>query len=158
MIGERAGVTIVLGLISMVVVLVVGVLLGVAAALRPGTRLDRAAVMFGVLGDLVPGLRDGCLLLYVFGVVSGGSRPSDPATGLVDRLWHLALPAPGARPVDDGDRHEGRPTAVIEELGKDYVAFARSRETRADPHRVAYVLRNALGRRSSPPPGSSSWA
>ena len=53
-ITERAGLTIFLSLISTIIVLVAGVLLGMVAALRRGSRIDRAAVTLGVLGISSP--------------------------------------------------------------------------------------------------------
>ena len=92
-ISERASVTIVLSLISTLIVLVVGILLGVVAALKRGSRLDRAMVMFGVFGISSPAFVTGIFLLYVFGVVLGWFPTFGPGRGFVDRLWHLTLPA-----------------------------------------------------------------
>ena len=144
MIGERAGVTVLLGLISMVIVLVAGILLGVAAALRRGTWLDRAAVMFGVVGISSPAFVTGILLLYLFGVVLGWFPTFGPGDGLADRLWHLTLPATALALSMMAIVVKVTRTAVIEELDKDYVAFARSRGLGPTRILAAYVLRNAL--------------
>jgi peptide/nickel transport system permease protein len=93
MLSERASVSVMLGLISMLIMLVAGILLGVTAAVRSGSRLDRAAVMFGVLGILSPAFVTGVLLLYVFSVALGWFPTFGTGTGLLDRLWHLALPS-----------------------------------------------------------------
>ena len=144
MIGERAGVTVLLGLISMVIVLVAGILLGVAAALRRGTWLDRAAVMFGVVGISSPAFVTGILLLYLFGVVLGWFPTFGPGDGLADRLWHLTLPATALALSMMAIVVKVTRAAVIEELDKDYVAFARSRGLGPTRILAAYVLRNAL--------------
>lgn len=93
MIGERAGVTCALVLISTVVVLGIGVLLGSAAAYRRGTRLDRAAVLVSVVGVASPAYVTSLLLLYVFGVLLGWFPTFGPGDGFADRMWHLVLPS-----------------------------------------------------------------
>jgi peptide/nickel transport system permease protein len=143
-IAERANVTILLSLISTLIVLAAGILLGAAAALRRGTRLDRAMVMFGVLGISSPAFVTGIFLLYVFGVVLGWFPTFGPGRGFVDRLWHLALPAVALALSVMAIVVKITRAAMIEELDKDYVVFARARGM--SPRRItyAYVLRNAL--------------
>ena len=144
LVGERVGVTVLLGLISMFVVLVAGILLGVAAAVRRGTTLDRVAVMFGVLGISSPAFVTSVILLYVFGVVLGLFPTFGSGDGLVGRLWHLALPSTALVMSVMGIIVKVTRIAVIAELDKDYVRFARA--CGLGPARIVliYVLRNAL--------------
>lgn len=85
---EYAPVTAELGLISLAFALVLSIPLGMFAALRPNTAVDRLAIGIAVTGQAVPSFLFGLLLIYVFGVllrwlpVSGGSD-----------LRHLILPA-----------------------------------------------------------------
>lgn len=143
MIAERAGVTVELGALGLGIVLVAGVVLGVAAGLRRGTRLDRGAVMFGVIGVSSPAFVTGILLLYVFGVLLRWFPSFGPGAGGVDRLWHLALPATALALSMMAIVVKVTRAAVVDELDKDHVAFARSRGL--SPARIlgAYVLRNA---------------
>jgi len=141
---ERASVTVVLGAISTVIVLVVGILLGVVAALRRGSRLDRAMVMFGVLGISSPAFVTGILLLYVFGVVLGWFPTFGPGRGFVDRLWHLTLPAVALALSVMAIVVKITRAAMIEEMDKDYVVFARARGITPARITFAYLLRNAL--------------
>lgn len=143
-IAERASVTAVLSLISTVIVLVAGILLGVAAALKRGTRLDRAMVMFGVFGISSPAFVTGIFLLYVFGVVLGWFPTFGPGRGFVDRLWHLTLPAVALALSVMAIVVKITRAAMIEELEKDYVVFARARGLSRRRIIFAYVLRNAL--------------
>jgi peptide/nickel transport system permease protein len=143
-ITERAGLTIFLSLISTIIVLVAGVLLGMAAALRRGSRIDRAAVMFGVLGISSPAFVTGIFLLYFFGVVLGWFPTFGPGRGFADRLWHLTLPALALALSVMAIVVKITRASMIEELDKDYVTFARARGI--SPRRItfAYVLRNGL--------------
>lgn len=143
-ISERASVTLVLSLISTVLVLVLGILLGVVAALKRGTRLDRAMVMFGVFGISSPAFVTGIFLLYVFGVVLGWFPTFGPGRGFVDRLWHLTLPAVALAVSVMAIVVKITRAAMIEELDKDYVMFARARGMTSRRVIFAYLLRNAL--------------
>src|SRR5437660_7177213 len=93
MIGDRLGVTVYLTLLGSFLVLTVGVALGMLAAFRSGSRLDRGVVMLGVLGISSPPFVTGIFLLYIFGVVLGWFPTFGPGHGFFDRLWHLVLPA-----------------------------------------------------------------
>src|SRR6202008_3751908 len=109
------------------IVLVVGIMLGVVAALKRGTRLDRAMVMFGVFGISSPAFVTGIFLLYVFGVVLGWFPTFGPGHGLIDRLWHLTLPAVALALSVMAIVVKITRAAMIEELDRDYVVFARAR-------------------------------
>jgi len=144
MLGERVGVTAALVLIGTFVVLLAGILLGVVAAFRPGSMLDRATVVFGVVGISFPSFVTGVVLIYVFGATLGWFPTFGAGTGFADQAWHLALPSLALVLSVMAIVTKITRTAVVEELEKDYVAFARSRGL--DPTRIAfaYVLRNAL--------------
>jgi peptide/nickel transport system permease protein len=143
-IAERAGVTIFLAVMSVIIVLVLGILLGVLAAMRRGTRLDRIVVMFGVLGISSPAFVTGIFLLYVFGVVLGWFPTFGPGRGFIDRLWHLTLPAFALAFSVMAIILKITRAAMIEELDRDYVVFARARGLSPTRITFGYVLRNAL--------------
>jgi peptide/nickel transport system permease protein len=144
-IAERGSVTIALSLLGTAIVLIFGIALGMIAAFKRGTRIDRAMVMFGVFGISSPAFVTGIFLLYFFGVVLGwfptfgaGDR------GFADRLWHLTLPALALALSVMAIVVKITRAAMIEELDKDYVTFARARGLSATRITFAYVLRNAL--------------
>jgi peptide/nickel transport system permease protein len=144
-IKERAGVTAFLSLIGTAIVLVVGVTLGMIAALRRGTRLDRAMVMFGVFGISSPAFVTGIFLLYFFGVVLGWFPTFGAGReGFGDRLWHLTLPALALALSVMAIVVKITRASMIEELDRDYVTFARARGLSASRIIFGYVLRNAL--------------
>jgi peptide/nickel transport system permease protein len=143
-IKDRAGVTIFLSLVSTAIVLVVGILLGMLAAFRRGSRLDRAVVMFGVLGISSPAFVTGIFLLYFFGVVLGWFPTFGAGRGFLDRFWHLTLPAAALALSVMAIVVKITRASVAEQLDRDYVAFARARGLSAGRITLAYVLRNAL--------------
>jgi len=144
MINDRLGVTIYLSLLGTVLVLTFGVALGMLAALRRGSGLDRGVIMLGVLGISSPPFVTGIFLLYIFGVVLGWFPTFGPGRGFLDRLWHLVLPAFALALSVMAIVTKITRASVIEELDKDYVVFARARGLSAARIALAYVLRNAL--------------
>ena len=144
-IAERGSVTIALSLLGTAIVLVFGISLGMIAALRRGSRIDRAMVMFGVFGISSPAFVTGIFLLYFFGVVLGWFPTFGAGDGgFADRLWHLTLPALALALSVMAIVVKITRAAMIEELDKDYVTFARARGLSAKRIIFAYVLRNAL--------------
>jgi peptide/nickel transport system permease protein len=143
-IRQRLGLTVFIGLMSTTIVLGLGILLGMLAGFRRGTRLDRGMVMFGVLGISSPPFVTGIFLLYLFGVVLGWFPIYGAGRGFLDRLWHLTLPALALALSVMAIVVKITRTAVIQELDKDYVVFARARGLAPARIVFGYVLRNAL--------------
>jgi peptide/nickel transport system permease protein len=143
-IADRLGVTIFLSLMSTILVLGLGILLGAVAAFRRGTRLDRAVVMFGVFGISSPAFVTGIFLLYVFGALLHWFPIFGPGRGFLDRAWHLTLPAVALAISVMAIVVKITRAAMIEELDRDYVTFARARGLSSRRILFAYVLRNAL--------------
>jgi peptide/nickel transport system permease protein len=143
-ITERAGVTIFLSIMSTIIVLGAGVFLGMVAALKRGSRLDRAIVMTGVFGISSPAFVTGVLLLYFFGVVLGWFPTFGAGRGFADRLWHLTLPALALALSVMAIVVKITRASMIEELDKDYVAFAVARGLSRRRIIIVYLLRNAL--------------
>jgi peptide/nickel transport system permease protein len=81
---------------SLAIALPLAVLLGAIAALRPGSRLDRAINLLAFLAFSVPSFWLALILIVVFAVLLGwlpaGGEPADPAAGPADWARHLALP------------------------------------------------------------------
>jgi len=143
-IRQRLGVTIYLGIVSAIIVLGLGILLGMIAAFRRGSRLDRAVVMVGVLGISSPSFVTGIFLLYLFGVVLGWFPTFGAGRGFLDRFWHLTLPSFALALSVMAITVKITRASMIEELDKDYVTFARARGLSVARITIAYVLRNAL--------------
>lgn len=96
LIGQRAATTIWLTLFAMLISVGIGVPIGVVAAWRRGSWLDRAVMVFAVSGFSMPTFWLGFILVYVFSISAGwlpvqGYHPI--AAGLWPFLSHLILPA-----------------------------------------------------------------
>ena len=144
MILQRLPLTIFLGLYGSLVALGIGIPLGILAAYRHGSEVDRGVVTLGVIGVSAPAFATGIFLLYVFGVYLGWFPIFGQGEGPLDQVWHLTLPAIALGFTVMGLVIKITRASMIEELQKDYVAFARARGLTSRRITTSYVLRNAL--------------
>ena len=117
----------------------VGIPLGIVAARRKGTWVDRT-----VVGVSAPGFALGLVLLYVFGLMLGWFPVFGDGTGLADTLWHLTLPAIALATGIGAMLVRITRAAVGAELSQDYVTFARSRGVPSSRITAMYVRGAAL--------------
>ena len=143
-IGQRLGVSVFLGAYAVLISLVVGIPLGMWAALRRGSAIDRTVVGVSVLGVSAPGYATGLALLYVFAVLLGWFPVFGSGEGFFDRAYHLTLPAIALALSLLALIIKITRAAMIDELDQDYVAFARARGLPRRRVLGPYVLRNAL--------------
>jgi len=138
---------------GLVVWLVVSTALGLLAALRPRSLLDRAATVFVLLGLSVHPVWLSLMLSYVFGhelhvlPASGYCTISNLSTGcdgLARWASHLVLPWLAFGLVNAALFTTMVRALVVEELREDYVRTARAKG--AGPLRIvrAHLLRNVL--------------
>jgi peptide/nickel transport system permease protein len=142
-IGQRLGLTAQLAGLAFVVTLLVGIPLGVLAAVRRTRLLDRGVVFFSVVGLSAPAFATGILLLYVFAIRIGWFPTFGEGTGLGDRLLHLVLPAAALALTATGLVVKITRASFVAELEKDYVTFARARGVSVGRLLSRFVLRNA---------------
>jgi peptide/nickel transport system permease protein len=126
------------------IALLVGVVLGVVAASRRRSGLDRSIVGLSVVGVSAPAFAIGILLLYLFAVRLGWFPVFGQGSGFGDRLWHLTLPAIALGLTAMGLILRLTRAGAISALEQDYVAFARARGVSRSRILTAYVLRNSL--------------
>jgi peptide/nickel transport system permease protein len=143
-ISDPVKLTFQLGGLAFLITMVLGVPLGVLAAVRSRTSIDRGVVSLSVVGVSAPAFATGILLLYVFAVELGWFPVFGEGSGVVDRLHHLALPALALALTGMGLVLKLTRTAVIGSLDQDYVTFARARGISNSRVLSAYALRNAL--------------
>jgi peptide/nickel transport system permease protein len=142
-IAQRLALTAQLAGLAFLITLLVGVPLGVLAAVRRSTLVDRGIVFFSVVGLSAPAFASGILLLYVFAIRVAWFPAFGQGAGVADRLHHLVLPAVALALTATGLVVKITRAAFLTELEKDYVTFARARGI--TPLRVLFrfVLRNA---------------
>ncbi len=143
LLADRVVVTAQLAFLAFAMTVLVAVPLGIVAAVRAGSTIDRTMSVGAIIGVGAPTYAVGLILLYVFGVSLDLFPVYGSGDGGLDRLWHLVLPAVTLAFGVGALVFKLTRTAVLGELDQDYVAFAVSRGL--EPRRVrTMVLRNAF--------------
>jgi len=149
MIAPRVMPTLILSGTGMVVALLIGVPVGVAAALRQNTKFDYAAGVGSMFAVSVPTFFQGLIAIYVFSIglgwlPSGGMRTLGvPASGL-DLLKHLVLPASVLSAVLMGPYVRYTRQSLLDVLRLDHVTTAKAKGVPRWGVVVKHALRNSL--------------
>ena len=144
-IASRMWPTLQLALAAIAFQLVLGVPLGIVAAMRRGRWQDHAANLVGLVGQSAPPLFVGTVLLYLFAYRWGWFPISGYGAPGRDRLAHLVLPAMTLATVGVAYYARVVRAELIDQLGEDYVRTARAKGL---PERAVighHALRNVLG-------------
>ena len=150
---ERVPATLLLVMTAVTLSSVAGVVLGVEAARREDSFLDRATNTFALVGYSAPSFSVGHLLLIVFALrlglfpaqnMSSANQDARGAAYLLDVLEHLVLPAATLTIVYLAQVMRLTRTAMLSVLGENYITAARAKGL--DERRVLYghALRTAL--------------
>lgn len=143
-IADRIWPTLQLALAAILMQLLIGLPLGVIAAMRKNRWPDHAANVVGLIGQSAPAFFVGTLLLYVFAYRFGWFPIAGYGSGGLDRLHHLVLPAATLSTAGVAFYSRVVRSELVDALGEDYVRTARAKglpETAV----VRHALRNALG-------------
>src|SRR2546423_6660644 len=146
LIAERVEPTLALATSTIVLTVLLAVPLGVLAAWRRGTWLDRIVMGFSVLGFSVPVFVIGYLLIYLFAVylnwlpVQGYQRISEGVGGWAQRL---ILPSVTLSVIYIALIARMTRTSVLEVLSEDYIRTARAKGQSERKVLFRHALRNA---------------
>jgi peptide/nickel transport system permease protein len=138
--------TIVLAMSSMLVATLLAIPLGVLAATRPGSMLDRFLALTSIVAISIPSLVAGLVLLVVFGVqleafpIIGTGRFSDP----IDYVHHLVLPTAALALSWVGYLARLLRASLVDALGTTYVRAATAYGVRNRVIFFRYALKNAF--------------
>lgn len=145
--------TMVLALAAMCIATVIGILLGILAAVKQNTWLDTSSVFASVLGISAPSFFMGIVLAYLFGFVfsqytglhmTGSLYHIDPFTGKDLQLKNLVLPAItlGIRPL--AIITQLTRSSMLDVLDQDYIRTAYAKGLQKKTVIFRHALRNAL--------------
>jgi len=138
LITERIGATFELALASLALAIVLGVALGMAAAVRRGSGVDTVAMTVALLGTSMPSFWLGLLLIIIFGVKLGWL----PVSGY-GGLDHLVMPAFVLGGFYAAQVSRLTRTSLLEVLAQDYIRTGRAKGLRARVVLFKHALRNA---------------
>ena len=146
LIGQRVEPTLALTLCTLVVAIAVAVPLGVVAAAKAGTWLDRAVMAFSVLGFSVPVFVVAYALILTFSVgldwlpVQGYRKLSD---GVWEWLRHLILPSIALGTVYVALIARMTRASMLDVLAQDYIRTAAAKGLARDQVLIGHALKNA---------------
>ena len=145
--------TLVLALAAIVIACLLGIPLGVVAAVKKDTWMDTSAVFTSILGISAPSFFMGIIIAYVFGFLltdytglrmTGSLFDTDPFEGRQLQLSNLILPAftLGIRPM--AIITQLARSAMLDVLNQDYIRTAYAKGLSRTVVIWKHALRNAL--------------
>lgn len=153
---DKMPVSISLGLWSTLIIYLVSIPLGIAKAVRDGSRFDVATSAAIVVGYAIPGFLFAILLIVLF----AGGRYFDwfPLRGLVsddwatlswpaqiaDYAWHMVLPTTAIVVSGFATLTMLTKNSFLDEIGKHYVLTARAKGLTQRQVLYGHVFRNAM--------------
>lgn len=150
MILERLPNTLQLAVVSLLLQLLIGVPLGVVAALKRGSWVDGVIRVLGVTGHAVPAFWLGQMLIILFAIqlrwlpTQGMLTVGHPQTDLPDRVLHMLLPATVLALTGIANYSRILRTETLDVLGQDFIRTAHSKGLRERVVVYRHALRNAL--------------
>jgi microcin C transport system permease protein len=156
LIAQKLPVSVSLGLWSTLLVYFISIPLGIAKAVRDGSRFDVATSAVVLVGYAVPGFLFAILLVVLFaggsfvqwfplrGLTSSGSGDWSWPARVLDYLWHMVLPTTAIVVGGFASLTILTKNCFLEEIRKQYVVTARAKG--ASEQRILYrhVFRNAM--------------
>ena len=146
LVAQRAEPTIALAATTLAVALVVAVSLGVLAAAKAGTWVDRAVMGFAVMGFSVPVFVVGYLLIFLFAIQLKwlpvqGYTPI--AEGVVPWLRNLVLPSIALGLAYVALIARITRATMLDVLAEDYIRTARAKGVTPRPMLLRHAFKNA---------------
>lgn len=145
--------TIVLAIAAMLFATIMGILLGVLAAIKQNTWLDTGSLFASVIGISAPSFFTAIVIAYIFGfllhrytglTMTGSLFDTDPFTGRVMNIKNLLLPAItlGIRPL--AIIVQLTRSSMLDVLGQDYIRTAYAKGLGKKAVIFKHALKNAL--------------
>ncbi len=146
LIAERAEPTLSLAFTTIALAVVVAITLGVVAAARVGSLIDRAVMGFAVMGFSVPVFVVGYALIFAFAInlkwlpVQGYTPISE---GVGPWLQHLVLPSVALGMAYVALIARITRATMLDVLAEDYMRTAKAKGVAAAPMLLKHALKNA---------------
>jgi peptide/nickel transport system permease protein len=146
LVRQRMEATLSLAVTTLLVAVTIAITLGVLAAWKAGSLLDRAVMGVAVLGFSVPVFVVGYLMVYVFSMELRwlpvqGYRPI--ADGFVDWARHLVLPSFALGLAYVALIARITRTSMLEVMAEDYIRTASAKGVATAPLLLNHALKNA---------------
>jgi peptide/nickel transport system permease protein len=146
LIGQRVEATVSLAIVTLIFAVVVAVPLGVVAAWKAGGWIDRAVMVFAVLGFSVPVFVLGYLLIFLFALELDW-LPVQGFRSIREGFWtflrQLILPAMALGTIYIALIARMTRAAMLDVLAQDYIRTANAKGLRTDKVLLGHALKNA---------------
>lgn len=139
LIGDRLSITMTLGVCGISFAILTAVPLGVVAAVRPNSLIDRTALFISVVGQAMPSFWFGLVLIFLFSVKFRLLPPSG-AQGWENFVMPTVVLGYYAMPAIMRLTRAG----MLEVLGADYIRTARAKGASETRVMFKHALRNAI--------------
>ncbi|MDY0274660.1 MAG: microcin C ABC transporter permease YejB [Desulfomicrobium sp.] len=156
LIGEKIPVSLSLGLWSTLIIYLLSIPLGIAKAVRHGSRFDIWTSTIMVVGNAVPVFLFAILLVVLFaggsyfnwfplrGLTSPGWEHLSLTGKVLDYFWHLALPVTAMVIGGFATLTMLTKNSFLDEIGKQYVVTARAKGLPEGRILYGHIFRNAM--------------
>ena len=156
LIKERLPVSISLGLWSMLLVYTISIPMGIAKAVRDGSRFDAWTSGFIFVGYAVPSFLFAVFLIVLFaggsyldifplkGLTSNNFEDLSPMGQVADYFWHMALPVTALTIGGFATLTMLTKNSFLDEISKQYVLTARAKGINQKRVLYGHVFRNAM--------------
>jgi microcin C transport system permease protein len=156
LIKEKLPVSISLGLWTFLISYLISVPLGIAKAVREGSRFDVLTTLFVLIGYAIPGFVLGVFLIVLFaggtfldwfplrGLTSDNWSDLSWPARITDYLWHLTLPLTCIVIGSFAVMTMLTKNTFVEEIRKQYVLVARAKGLSQQRVLYKHIFRNAL--------------
>ncbi len=154
LVKDKLPVSISLGLWTFFLSYLISIPLGIAKAVRAGSRFDTLTSLIVLIGYAIPGFVLGVALLVIFGgqlqwfplrgLTSSNWETLSWGAKIVDYLWHITLPVTASVLGAFAVTTMLTKNAFLEEIRKQYVLTARAKGLGENRVLWTHVFRNAL--------------
>lgn len=147
LIAERLPVTIWLAVLSMLLITLFSIPLGILAARKSGSAIDRLITLITQVTMAIPPFFLGILLTLVFGILLKWFTPGGfiaPEENFAGFLRYLIFPAIAVSMPKIAMVLKFLRNSVIRQMNQDYVRTARSKGNKESAVLLRHVLKNAL--------------
>jgi peptide/nickel transport system permease protein len=152
-IADRFPATLFLAATALVFIYGFGIVIGINAAIHHRQWIDRAWTLATFAGIALPSFWIGYLVILllarivhapVLGTVTLGAENSSMLNALLDRLWHLLVPAAVLALPAIATQARYLRASLLDVLETDYIRTARAKGAPADNVIYGHALRNAV--------------
>jgi peptide/nickel transport system permease protein len=146
LIAQRVGPTVALTISTLIVSVLIAIPIGVVAAWKAGSWIDRAAMVFAVLGFSTPSFVLAYILIYIFAI----AVPLLPVQGYVgiDQgflpfLAHIILPSVALGMIYAALIARITRASMLDVLAQDYIRTAQAKGLSNERVLIGHALKNA---------------